>query len=175
MKYLTLINSDDVAIVDDYVYERFKSYPWRLDQGYVFTYVNGTTYSLHKTAYRLHHGHDSVPDGWHIDHVNRNRLDNRISNLRCIDSVSNMYNRGKRADSQQKYKGVQRRSGTNKYRARLKYTDSSGKQEVYSSFNLTEVDAAIYYNILSAEYHGDYSVGNTVSQLHELYYPQLCL
>lgn len=172
MKRILLANSDEVALVDDKFYTTLCKYTWYEERGYAYTYHGGTSHSMHKCVYRLAHG--KLPQaGLHIDHANRKRLDNRLCNLRLIDSVSNMYNRSKRCDSQQEYKGVQQRKGTDKYRARIKYTVDGVKHEEYSQFTLTRIDAAIYYNILSAKYHGDFSVGNTVTQLHELYYPQL--
>jgi len=44
--------------------------------------------------------------GLHVDHANRNRLDNRRSNLRVATASQNAANHTRRADTQNPYEGV---------------------------------------------------------------------
>ncbi len=46
---------------------------------------------VHQLVYMLNFG--IYQDGFEIDHINRNRLDNKINNLRAVDTKSNNKNR----------------------------------------------------------------------------------
>lgn len=57
--------------------------------GYVQVNVAGKVMKGHRIAWAIHHG--AWPKG-QIDHVNGNRSDNRIENLRCVDNQTNCQN-----------------------------------------------------------------------------------
>jgi len=46
---------------------------------------------VHRIIYIGVHG--SIPEHYHIDHIDRNPLNNSISNLRAVTASENMYNR----------------------------------------------------------------------------------
>lgn len=54
--------------------------------------VNGKqhTYARHRVIWYYFKG--NIPQGMHIDHINGNKLDNRIENLRCVTPKENMNN-----------------------------------------------------------------------------------
>lgn len=60
--------------------------------GYLVACVHNKQVKLHRVAYAMHHG--EWPRG-QIDHINRDRLDNRICNLRDVTVRENALNRGK--------------------------------------------------------------------------------
>jgi hypothetical protein len=60
--------------------------------GYAKIQVNGVVYQSHRLAWLLHHGR--WPNGF-LDHINRNKSDNRIANLREVDRSLNMHNTAK--------------------------------------------------------------------------------
>lgn len=60
--------------------------------GYWFVSLCGRSYLVHRIIYLLHYG--SLTKGLVIDHENRVRHDNRISNLREISQGDNARNRG---------------------------------------------------------------------------------
>jgi hypothetical protein len=65
--------------------------------------ISGKGYMAHRLAWLYVHG------DWpkkQIDHINRNRDDNRISNLRDIDGFENMQNRMAQKNSKSGVKGV---------------------------------------------------------------------
>lgn len=47
-------------------------------------------YMVHHVVWWLHGG--VIPDGMLLDHINRNKLDNRIENLRLVDTSENSAN-----------------------------------------------------------------------------------
>lgn len=57
--------------------------------GYVTIYIDGIGYSAHRLAWVYVHGTEPIGD---IDHINRNRSDNRIENLRNITRQENCLN-----------------------------------------------------------------------------------
>ena len=60
------------------------------ESGYLRVSFRGKSYAAHRVAWFLHYGH--WPAG-EIDHVNRIRDDNRISNLRDVTSAQNHMNK----------------------------------------------------------------------------------
>ena len=74
--------------------------------GYITASTLGKTMAGHRVAWALHYG--SWPDGV-IDHINGNRADNRIENLRCVTQQLNRQNmRAAHKDSRTGYLGVTR-------------------------------------------------------------------
>lgn len=121
--------------VDDEDFERFGSLRWSLIQGgYVYrTYkVEGKQYGvyLHREVLGLSPG-----DGLFADHINRDRLDNRRSNLRVATPSENAQNLSHQAGGVSRYRGVSR--NRNRWSATVV---SKGKHHHVGLFG-TELDA----------------------------------
>ena len=71
--------------------------------GYKITKIKGKYYSLHRLSWLYMYG--EFPDGI-IDHINQNRGDNRISNLRCITRAENNKNRTLQSNNKSGVNGV---------------------------------------------------------------------
>jgi hypothetical protein len=68
-----------------------KKDPTRLiSTGYLQIYIDGRECKAHRIAWALYHGEDPYP--MELDHINRNRTDNRIANLRLATSSENKKN-----------------------------------------------------------------------------------
>ena len=71
--------------------------------GYIKIHINGRLHYAHRIAWAYVHGHvPSAP----IDHINGNKSDNRISNLRLANKSLNGANREKPANNSSGFKGV---------------------------------------------------------------------
>jgi hypothetical protein len=58
-------------------------------------------YLAHRIAWALHYGEDPYPH--ELDHIDRNRLNNRITNLRLVTRSENMRNRNPFSNTGEKY------------------------------------------------------------------------
>lgn len=97
----------------------------------------------------------------YVDHINRNTLDNRKSNLRFSTNSQNLYNRNTyKPGKSSKYKGVTKKKTDKKYHARIAY---EGNKISLGYFD-TETDAALAYNKAALIYHGEFAYLNDVME-----------
>lgn len=104
-------------------------------QGYRYLTFNGRATPAHRLAWLWVYG--DWPSG-DIDHINRDRLDNRISNLRCVSRSVNCHNILPRSASGEK--GVTAASKGNRWEARIMVKRKSLHLGTYAS--LEEAAAA---------------------------------
>lgn len=115
---IALWNSERPALVDDDVADLLR-YRWRLDaKGYVIRYceirVGGKL--LHRM--KLAHAILGLPGpGMIVDHINRDRLDNRRANLRFITKAQNAQNRSAHRNNVTRLRGVHLRKDTGRFSA----------------------------------------------------------
>lgn len=137
---------DGYAIIDSDRADEVDESKWYLSShGYARTGSHMPT-SLHTLI------KGSPPNGLVIDHINRNKLDNRRSNLRFVTQSDNHKNKGIRSDNTTGFKGVINNRG--KYRIALQI----GK-EVFTGGRLyaTAEEAFLEYKRLSIKHQGEYS------------------
>ena len=85
--------------------------------GYAQVSVGGKKLYAHRIIYAIAHG--TMPKG-QIDHVNGNRVDNRIENLRDVSSSENNHNRKMNKNNSSGFPGVYWSSQHQKWRAYIK-------------------------------------------------------
>jgi hypothetical protein len=153
--------SGNIMLVSARDYKYATEFKWYLNRsGYPGTYGSydgGVKFSRPVTFHQLvmkqlTSSHDLV-----VDHINRNKLDNRRANLRLCTALENSYNKSKAKNSSGKYKGVVKRGKKNPlYVASI--TKNGIKHEIKGCS--TEEDAAKMYDIMAEELFGQYAAKN---------------
>lgn len=105
--------------------------------GYLRIDFFGVRILCHRLAWRLHHG--EWPRLW-VDHINRNKSDNRVSNLRLADGHQNAQNRKVNASSRTGLKGV----GVTSYGRYRAHIHENGRRKHLGVFDTAEEAHAAY-------------------------------
>lgn len=108
----------------------------RNKKGYIIIKFRQRAYKAHRLAWFYMTG--KWPDD-QIDHVNRDKSDNRFSNLREADNSLNVHNIGIQKNNTSGFKGVSYDQKLNKYRA---YLDYRGKR-YFLKLHDTALEASI--------------------------------
>lgn len=117
--------------------------------GYICVGINCNRYRAHRLIFLMHKGY--LPEI--IDHINGNKADNRIENLRAVTVAQNQYNRKTNADNTSGYKGVGWHKSNKKWEARIRL---EGKPIHLGYFdNVEEADAVV--RAAREELHGDFA------------------
>lgn len=114
--------------------------------GYAVTQINGTLHYVHRLVWLYAHGEWPSKQ---IDHINRNRSDNRLENLRLATSVEQGQNTGIPKNNTSGYKGVWFHKPTERYVAEIKHRR---KKHHLGYFNTVE-EAATAYQKAKAKIH----------------------
>ena len=85
-------------------------------KGYFRACLLGKQYRTHRLAWLHYYG--ELPKGM-IDHINRDRLDNRVANLRLADATLNARNISGQCNNTSGFRGVTRRSDGKKWVAQI--------------------------------------------------------
>lgn len=125
-----------VAIVDDEDYERINAYKWqvnRKDRDYAYAHLKleqlqegelpGTRLYMHRVVLGLRTSVMGTNNP--VDHINRDGLDNRKSNLRIVTPRQNMLNSKIRIDNSSGIKGLSWVERKKSWRA---YANKQGRQ-----------------------------------------------
>jgi len=147
------------TIVDDDVYQSLMDNDINCSlsgEGYVRINIDQKSVRLNRFIV----GEENIPKGKQVDHNNGNKLDNRRDNLRVCTAHQNTCNRKGMPSKYSEFKGVCK-SGKNTCRARIQVKENGKIKDISRSFK-NEIDAAIGYNKMARELHGEYARINTV-------------
>lgn len=152
MKKIQLANNKGVALVDDEDYKWLNDYKWHLRDIKIMN--AGTKIKIDGKWFekRMHHFLVDVPEGFEVDHIDRNGLNNQKSNLRVVTHSQNMMNRNSFKGSSSKYKGVCWHKQCKKWFAQIVLN----KKHYYLGLYENEIDAAKAYNKRAKKLHGKY-------------------
>lgn len=104
-----------------------------------------------------------APEGFEIDHINGNGLDNREANLRICTTSQNQQNSTKKANQSSLFKGVDWDKAAGKWRARI----TVSRKLIYIGRYKSELMAAKAYDIKAVELFGEFANLNFPSQLQK--------
>ena len=104
-----------------------------------------------RTLY-LHRAIMGEPEGFQVDHINGNGLDNRRANLRLATGSQNQHNRGANLHNTSGFKGVTWHKEAQKWQAQVAL---GGKNKYLGRYNTAEAAHAAYAEA-SAKYHGKF-------------------
>jgi len=126
--------------------------------GYLRVSIDYRKYSIHRLIFLYHHGF--LPEK--IDHIDQNKTNNKIENLREASQSENLTNRGLNKTNTTGYKGVSFVHKTNKYIAHI---CKDNIKEHLGTFN-TAKEAAEAYDKRAEEIHGKFVYNNaTISDI----------
>lgn len=145
------------AVVDDEGFEFLNQYHWFFDSatGYARGAIKTDGVWKKTGMHQLILG--TPPRGFEVDHINRNKLDNRRENLRFVTKKQNQANRKKcSTPCPSRYVGVcfePSSSCTKKWRSSIWV---NGKHRYLGHFR-TEREAALAYNKAALEIRGEFA------------------
>ena len=120
-----------------------------MNKGYVHIKVDGSQYLGHRLAWLYIHG--DMPKT--LDHIDGNRVNNKIENLRPASSFQNSHNASIRSDNNSGYKGVGYHSPANKWRARIRYMNKRMSLGLFD----TPLEAHKAYCAAADKYHKEFA------------------
>ena len=109
--------------------------------------------------------HRIVAEQWHpnpenkrcVDHIDGNKLNNSVSNLRWVTYSQNGMNRKKESGTTSKYKGVYLKNGR-----WVSQININGSCQKYIGSFVDEADAARAYNEFAITYYGEFGKLNII-------------
>ena len=102
----------------------------------------------------LHRLLTDAAEGFVVDHINGDTMDNRSANLRVCSHAQNMRNRRKHSGTKSTFKGVYRCSNGWASEA------AKGGVRIRKSGFKTELEAALFYDAAAKELHGEFAKTN---------------
>lgn len=142
------------TLVDDGMFEFLDRFAWYCGNGYA---VRGLKIGKEQTTMSLHHYVLPKKDGFVIDHINRDKLDNRRENLRYATKAQNRANSPPGKNNTSGYKGL-RKSGSRWTAQALE----KGKFFFLGVYK-TKQEAALAYNAYAVAVFGEFAWLNPVA------------
>lgn len=149
----------EFAIVDKEDYDELSKFKWSLTKnGYTQARINGKMTKMHT------HLKGKAPKGFVIDHINRNKLDNRRSNLEFRTFSENAQNKDKAPNTTSSYYGVHWDKIRNKWVASISYQKDSKNLGYFEN----EIDAAKKYDTAAFVLHGKNAKTNNLVRYEDV-------
>jgi len=150
-----------VALVDVEDFEWLSEFKWHLGvNGYASTNTRKEDGSY--TRVYMHRMIMNPPTNMVVDHINRNKCDNRKENLRIVTYTQNTWNTTSKNTNTSEYKGV---SKTSRGKFMVQIT-AVGKERYIGSFT-NEIAAANAYNYHARKYYDEHAYLNDVPFMSE--------
>jgi hypothetical protein len=121
------------------------------DSGYIVIRINYILYRAHRLAWIYTYGDTIFND---IDHIDGNRANNAINNLRECTMSQNICNSKLRVDNTSNIKGVSFAKNINKWHA---YINEKGQKRINIGYFSSKEDAAFAISEAREKYHGAFA------------------
>jgi hypothetical protein len=138
--------------------EGLNKFNWRFStKGYIISGVQFGSVALHRVIWEYFN--TPLLKGQQIDHINRDKLDNRLCNLRvCLQGQNSANVPTRKNKKNSKYKGVHQ-TASGKWQAQIWFNN---KNHGLGSFD-TEKEAALAYNKKASEIQGEFAYQNIIN------------
>jgi hypothetical protein len=117
--------------------------------GYLCVGINYNSYRAHRLIFLMHKGY--LPKT--VDHINGDKLDNRIENLRAATVGQNQHNRKTNANNTSGYKGVCWNKAQKKWAARI----TLERKNIHLGYFANVEEAAEVVRKAREELHGSFA------------------
>lgn len=124
---------------------------WLSDRGYWTIGIGARKYRAHRVLWEMANG--PIPDGLQIDHIDRNRSNNRLSNLRLATGSENHRNGNIPSNNKSGVRGVSYDKKLHKWYASIRHGGRTINLGIFASIE----DAAACRQAAEAKYHGDFA------------------
>ena len=153
-------NLGKFVLVDNESFDELNNWRWQLNSnGYV---SRSSCKKGKRTLEFIHHRVLSKKKGFEVDHINRDKLDNRSCNLRYATRSQQLANSGMRKNTISGYKGVWRHKETiKKWHATIVVNGEKHRLGKYE----TKEEAALAYNKAAKKYFGEFAFLNNVPSI----------
>ena len=121
--------------------------------GYITIQINKQKYQAHRLAWLYVNGEFPKTE---LDHINRNRKDNRIDNLRTATRFDNMKNMTRHKDGKSGKKGVSWHKNRKCWNAQIMI---EGRNKFLGHFDNKD-DAALTYDIAAKKHYKEFASTN---------------
>jgi len=150
MKQIKLSNSDLMVTVDDEWFEPLNRFSWIITgKGYAYRMVQpGFGIMMHRVI-------NMTPEGLQTDHINGNKLDNRVANLQNCTNAENARKRHRTVKSKSGFRGV-RQIPSGKFQSSIMV---DYKLQYLGLYNTAE-EAARVYDAKAMELHKSFAYLN---------------
>lgn len=141
-----IVDTDDLPLLREYIWS------YGTVGGYAYSHTKGPTVMMHKLI-------NKTPKGFLTDHIDGNRLDNRKSNLRTVNTKQNTWNTSaSKRKKHSRYKGVciLKPKDFPLKRPWMAYIGKNGKREHLGYF-ASEIEAAVAYDNAAVDKFGEYA------------------
>lgn len=155
MKKIKLIHGG-TAIIDDVDYQNVKDIRWYADKHRNKHYATGCLHSKH---IRMHQIIMGKKEGFEIDHINGDGLDNRRSNLRFVTHSQNLMN----FKSKRIFRGVYWSEEKKKWRVYI----CLNYKTTFCGYFKDKNQAALAYNKKAIELFGEFATLNTIKSSND--------
>lgn len=123
-----------------------------MKDGYIGVSVNSVGYKLHRIIFMMHHGYFPKE----VDHIDNNKLNNKIENLRAVTRSQNNYNSKIKINNSSGFKNVWWSKQINKWVVELRIDGIKKSFGCYHDINV----AKFVSETMRHKYYKDYARSN---------------